>query len=224
MIGIRRVVLAGAACLAAGIAAAQIVPTPDTIPPPPPPPPAAPVAAAAGAPATMTSVSMADLKAAFEAAGLSVQAKTSPNGLMYFEARNNGDLVYGATVLCAGANQSDCKKIVLESGQMQRAVTYEEVNRFNTSGFASRVVTYDTKKKEPSLSLIVDVHGSFDGEMLPGTIRGLLSDMQNFVGQIQGRPTSGFSAASPVETLSPGTFKSAPAGGPVAIQSIPNAN
>lgn len=219
MLSFRNAFLAGAAVLAMGTATAQIVPQPAS------PEPAAPAAVPAAVPqGTMTTVSMGDLKLAFEQAGLSVTEKTAPNGLMYYEARNNGDLVFGATVLCSGTNQSECKKVVLESGQMTRAISYEELTRFNTSGFGSRAVTYDVKKKEPSLALVVDIHGSVDTQFLPGQVRGLMSDMQSFVGQLQGQQTSGFSAADPGETLLPGTFKGAPSGGPGTLQALPDAN
>lgn len=208
----RRAILAGAATFCVGGAAAQIVPQE-----PVPPVPAQPAVEPTVEPSSpRMSVSMSDLKAAFASVGLAVEAKTAPNGLQYFEARNNGDLIFGATVLCAGENQTQCKKVVLESGQMNRAVTYEEVTRFNTSGFASRVVTYDLKKKEPSLTLVVELHGSFSGDMLPGTIKGLMSDMQNFAGQIQGRQTTGFAADATPEGAISGGFNLAPERGPGA--------
>jgi hypothetical protein len=220
MLCIRSVFIVSSAVLALGVASAQIVPQPDT-PPVEAAPPNEPAANSATAPqGAMTTVSMGDLKAAFESVGLSVSTKTAPNGISYFEARNGGDLLMGATVLCSGANQTDCKKVVLESGQLNRAISYEELTRFNTSGFASRVFTYDLKKKQPSLGLTVDLHGSVDAEFLPGMVRGLMSDMQSFLGQLQGRQITGYSAADPAETLVPGSFKTVPSGGPATIQAF----
>lgn len=226
MIPVRHALLAGIAVLGMGLAAAQIVPQPGAEPAQPVAPPAAPAADPTAAPQGMTAgVSMGGLKSAFEMLGMNVSVKTTPNGLQYFEARSGGDLIYGSTVLCASASQTDCKKVVLETGYMDRAVSYEELTRFNTSGFASRVVTYNIKKKQPSLALIVDLHGAVDGEFLPGQIRGLMSDMQSFLGQLQGRQTTGFSTGgAPPEALIKGNFKGVSSGGPGALQTAQNAN
>lgn len=190
---------AAVAVLCVAVAPAQIIPEgradatdPVVAPAEPEAPPPAP-----SSPVLQTGFSNADLEAAFRSLGLTVTQKTAPNGLRYLEGKSGGDLIFGAGLKCAGDGATDCKVLMLQSGTLNKAVPYADMMKFTTAGFSSRAVTFDPKTKFPALLQMTHIYGSFDGTLLTGSIKGLMSDMQAFLGMLQGGPLQAYSAGVP---------------------------
>jgi len=188
---------------------------PDAPPPAVPPP--------ASAPELRTSFSNADLAEAFRATGLSVTEKTAPNGLIYLEGKSGGDLIFGAGLKCAGEGATGCKVLMLQSGTLNKAVPYADMMKFTTSGFSARAVTFDPKTKYPALLQMTHIYGSFDGTLLSGSIKGLMSDMQAFLTMLQGGRVQAYSAGIP-EARAAGAFSGNAFEAAVAVQLQAGAN
>lgn len=222
---IRLSCLAAAAAACMTVAAAQIIPETGTPSEVPAEPPAAEPAAqpAAPAPALQTSFSNADLEAAFKSVGLTVSQKTAPNGLLYLEGKNGGDVIFGAGLKCSGANASGCTVLMLQSGTLNKAVPYADMMKFTTAGFSSRAVTFDGAKKNPALLQVTHLYGGFDPSLLTGSLRGLMSDMQGFLGMLQGQTVQAYSSGLPEARVS-GSFNGVAfeAAGPAQVSA--NAN
>lgn len=209
MIRLRTVLLAAAALLGTGVAAAQIVP-------PEGPHPAPGIETPMAGTRLHDDFSLSDLDAAFRAAGLGVTPKTAPNGLQYLEARNGGDLIFGAALACAGANQSQCQTLVLRSGRLDRSVSYEDMMRFSTGGHGADAVTFDAARRNPALMKVTHLHGRFDDNLLAGSVHDMTGDTQAFLQSLQGAAGQGFSAATPEGRVT-GSFT----GGNFAAGSLP---
>ncbi len=210
MIRLRTVLVAAVATWGTSLAAAQIVPQPGTEPVPPSVQPEAQLPAnapIAGTERLQDSFSLGDLEGAFKAAGLQVAQKIAPNGLQYLEARKGGDLIFGAALACAGANASRCQTLMLQSGSLDRTVSYEDMMRFSAGGYSSHAVTFDAVKRNPSLMQVTHVYGRFDDKFLAGSVQSMIGDMQAFLQGLQQQSGGGqgFSAATPEGRIS-GSF------------------
>lgn len=219
--------LAAVATLCVATVAAQIIPetgTPSDVP-------AAPAAAGpdaqpaapAAVPAVQTSFSNDDLEAAFRSVGLTVSQKTAPNGLQYLEGKNGGDVIFGAGLKCSGANATGCTVLMLQSGTLNKAVPYADMMKFTTAGFSSRAVTFDGTKKNPALLQVTHLYGGFDPALLTGSLKGLMSDMQAFLGMLQGQTVQAYSSGLPEVRVS-GAFNGNAFDAAGSVQVSANAN
>ncbi|MFT3808323.1 MAG: hypothetical protein QM698_00215 [Micropepsaceae bacterium] len=184
-------------------------------------PPAAPSPAAV--PTLQTGFSNGDLEAAFKAVGLTVTQKTAPNGLQYLEGKNGRDVIFGAGLKCAGANVTDCRLLMLQSGTLSKSVPYADMMKFTTAGFSSRAVTFDPNKKYPALLQMTHIYGSFDQTLLTGSLKGLMGDMQAFLGMLQGQPVQAYASAVPEARLG-GAFNGGIFDAAVSVQFPAKAN
>lgn len=142
-------------------------------------------------------MSINDLKAIYDGAGVAYEVKSFGDGAPYLAAAPEGFVMFATLMDCADpATASDCASISLESGSWTRQVTAADLNHFNATYIPGKA--FLTQKGQPALIYSFRLEPGVSGGYVRASLRSFINVMKYF-GSWEWLPASGGPAPPPPE-------------------------
>ncbi|MFT3808325.1 MAG: YbjN domain-containing protein [Micropepsaceae bacterium] len=154
--------------------------------------------AAASSAGLVTKMSIGDLKAVYDGAGVAYEVRVLDDGREFLSAEPEGYRMYAILTTCPDPSKAvDCTVLLLESGTWDRKLTAEQLAYFNSSPFLGKAFFNEGK---PAISYAFVLEPGVSPEYVRTSLRHFLNLMKYF-GGFEWLPAD---AAAPAQK--PGSF------------------